>query len=378
MTLLPSPVAYPSAADPGPLLALASGLARVADGVGDGGETIELVGRQTESYWTGRAAEHFRSHLDERVRDLTRASAAIQDAVPALREFAAAVRSTEDAHRNATFWYQASAAVMPPLPPAAITGMYLAARDQQAAVDALEAAGRRCAQRLDRIRATLRGCDLGEGQRRGRRSIGGDLRRSGTAIAGDVAGTAGFTLGVVGDGMSGLQTGLLHGLATQSEHVTSSSGREFRRWKPDRAGGRVGFNTAQAARIARTLDRWGKRLPVVNLALTSAAQGLTDWERTDLTSAQRVTRVGSAVVLEGGLGTAGASLGAAGGAKAGAAIGAAVGVWFGGVGAVPGAVIGAAVGGIAGAIGGGYAGGKLGGWMKQKLFKLNPRGWFRS
>lgn len=99
----------------------------------------------------------------------------------------------------------------------------------------------------------------------------------------------------------------------------------------------------------------GRGSGALSAGLVAADQVAEDWSRIDLSGAERVGRVASATVLEGGA----AAIGGAGGAVAGAQVGMYVGMFAGPAGVVVGAAVGAAVGGLAGGLAGGWAGGKL-------------------
>ena len=377
---------YPANADAGPILTLASNLARMANGLEQGSN--QLVGTVTtaQSSWTGQAAEAFANHLTKRASTVQSVAQTIASAAAPLQTFAAAIQSTSAAYTAAVIAERAAEASI--IGNAGASEAAVAA--EMAAVFALEAAGLACAGALAVIEAKVAAAELA--------GIGSHaqatpqptptpqpqpaptptptpqvqsmidpwsayLSTAGENIATDKRNVYEPFVG----GIEGYERGLEYAIENNSQ-AYRRGGNSLLRWTIAGKGTALGMTRAQAVARAANIARWTRFAPAVGATIDGVAQTMEDANNTSLTTGNRVARTTATVAIDG----AGAWAGAVAGASVGAEVGALVGVWFGGVGAAPGAAIGSAIGGAAGAFGGST----LGHHLKEELFKWNPGGLF--
>jgi hypothetical protein len=339
---------YPPAANPSPLLELASNLRQLSQGLTSSSGQISAVATAAGASWAGDAYEAFSRKATKRGYTIQDIAQTMAKAAMPLQAHAAVIVATRAQYTAAQAALAASAGFASA---AALAAM-------EAAVLELQMSGIACAGALAILEVKI-GAALFD-------STPERAATDKTPTTGGVVDIAKDSFTNTKNGAGGIVRGLESGLANNTTTYVRN-GKELERWSRGSKGS-LALTRAEAA--ALTSNKWAGRIkggPAGTL-LSGVGQWWGD-RNENLTEAQRFTRAGTATVLEGG----GGYVGAVAGAQGGAALGAAIGAIFGGVGAVPGAVIGGALGGI----GGGIAGSAAGKAAKQWLFDWNPGGVFK-
>jgi uncharacterized protein YukE len=402
MITMQGTIPFPPTADARPIQALAANLKQLSAGLAQGSSQLMSTASTAQSSWSGAAANSFTSHVNKRAKTVATIGKVLGTAAPVLQTFAAAIEATSTAYSTAATMEQAARAGLP----WSAAALAAAIAAEAAALAALQGAGVACAGALAAIEAEIAVAEftgvtredftrLKDTAAKVWESVShmvndGDTHAATAALTtttekpkseaqqrGDEYAHLGEEIGHMwhlGEKAVGIVEGYGKGLGYAADHFATKydlRGITRERWLPNRGGPSIGFTQVQAAERALTLERWAKvaKIPIVNGVVEGGLQALHDQKDLNLTTTQRVTRAGTAAVLQG----AGAWAGATAGAQAGAAVGAGVGAFFGGVGAVPGALI----GGILFGIGGGIAGSQVGQWAKEAIFDTNIGGAFR-
>ncbi|MFV0307262.1 MAG: hypothetical protein ACK5OX_05930 [Desertimonas sp.] len=154
--VLQGTVPYPQTANAAPLQRLASDLQQMSQGLQQSSQQIATTIGAAQSTWTGRAADAFAGHANERSRVVRSVAQSIGTTVPVLQTMAAAITTTQAEYNAAVIAEQVARNGLP------WTSGALAAAiaAEAAAVGALQGAGMACAGKLAMIELEIAACQF--------------------------------------------------------------------------------------------------------------------------------------------------------------------------------------------------------------------------
>jgi hypothetical protein len=371
MSDVPAPIGFPLNLDARPITAYAQNIKQFSVGLQLQAQSLVDATRTASPDWNGMASSAFATKMIERASKLMQASEVVDGAPDVLIQYAETIRWAQDAHADALRTYYSAWNNRP----YSDQLLQQCVTIQQQVIDSANTAANQVAAALQTIKSYFiylsTGLPLPMIPDWG--AYGQGLRGSTPEhhLSEDIAHVLHpLHLGV--EGAEAIGEPILkwmehreHAMKKMIETHGKKGGKPFMRGGRELLAWKRGVNltategtlaqatarmTALSARI-NSLKVGLKFAKIGGPILGAALQTAEDWDK-NLTTGQRVTRTGTAVVMQGV------------GLWAGAEVGALMGAPFGGFGAVPGAII------------GGLVGIWLGDGAKEELFEHGPEGVF--